>query len=70
MFRYKSREVDALTVGKELNVNAVAFSQSTNGETRVRLGFDDGVFRFLQALQVATGACNVNQLLVVGALTR
>ena len=28
------------------------------------------VLRFLQALQVATGAWNVNRLLVVGALTR
>jgi hypothetical protein len=41
-----------------------------NGVTRVREGFDNCVLRFLQALQVVTGAWNVNQLFVVGALTR
>ena len=34
------------------------------------LGFDSRVCRLLQALRVATGAWDVNQLLVVGALTR
>src|SRR5216684_4455689 len=33
-------------------------------------GFDNCVWRFLQALLVASGAWDVNQLLVAGVLTR
>ena len=46
------------------------FPRSRNRERRVRSGFDNTVSRFLQARQVATGARNVNRLLIVGALTR
>ncbi len=69
VYRRNAEPTESSISGTRPNM-AVALTRSMEAEVRVRLGFDNGVFRFLQALEVATGAWDINQLPAVGALTR